>query len=146
MVGVLAAGQPDRYPWDVTVPLVLQPTMINRDAHWLNVEGRLKDGVSLERANAEMAAVADRIAKANPRSNQGWGARVESLKNDWLSDNFKLTLWLFLGASGFVLMIACVNIANLLLAKGMTRQREIAVRTAIGATRGDVFIHECGEI
>ncbi len=140
VVGVLAAGQPDRYPWDILVPLVLQPAMINRDAHWMDVEGRLKDGVTLERANAEMAAMADRIAKANPRSNHGWSARVESLKNDWLSDNFKLTLWLFLGASGFVLLIACVNIANLLLAKGMTRQKEIAVRTAIGATRRDVFL------
>jgi putative ABC transport system permease protein len=140
VVGVVSEGQPDRYPWDVMVPLVFPPAMINRDAHFVNVMGRLKDGVTLEQANAEMTAIANQIAKENPRSNQGLSAKVESLKDDWLSDNFKLTLWLFLGASGFVLLIACVNIANLLLAKGMTRQKEIAVRTAIGATRQDVFI------
>lgn len=140
VVGVLAAGQTDQYPWDLLVPMVLQPAMINRDQHWVNVEGRLKDGVTLTQANAEISAIAGRIAKANPKSNSGWSAKVESLKNDWLSDDFKLTLWLFLGASGFVLLIACVNIANLLLAKGMTRQKEIAVRTAIGATRRTIFV------
>lgn len=140
VVGVLAAGQTDQYPWDLLVPLVLQPAMINRDQHWVNVEGRLKDGVTLAQANTEMRAIADRLAKANPKTNSGWSAKVESLKNDWLGDEFKLTLWLFLGASGFVLLIACVNIANLLLAKGMTRQKEIAVRTAIGATRRTIFV------
>ena len=140
VVGVLAAGQPDNYPWDVTVPLVIPPMAINHDMHWLNVTGRLKDGVTLQQANAEMAAVARHIAQENPRSNKGWGVSVESMKNDWLTDNFKLTLWLFLGASAFVLLIACVNIANLLLAKGTTRQREVAIRTALGATRRSVFV------
>jgi len=139
VVGVLAAGQPDNYPWDVTVPLVLTPQMINRESHWLQVTGRLKDGVTIQQANAEMTAIANHIAQANPRTNHGWGARVESFKDDWLSENFKLTLWLFLGASGFVLLIACVNIANPLLTKGMTRQKEIAIRSAVGATRGGVF-------
>lgn len=139
VVGVLAAGQPDNYPWDISVPLVIPPAALNHDSHWLDVSGRLKDGVTLQQANAEMAAVANRIAQANPRSNTGWGVSVESLKNDWLSDDFKLTLWLFLGAAAFVLLIACVNIANLLLAKGMTRQKEIAIRTAVGATRRGIF-------
>ena len=139
VVGVLAAGQPDNYPWDISIPLVIPPTALNHDSRWLDVSGRLKDDVTLQQANAEMAAVANRIAQANPRSNTGWGVSVESLKNDWLSDEFKLTLWLFLGAAGFVLLIACVNIANLLLAKGMTRQKEIAIRTAVGATRRGIF-------
>jgi len=140
VVGVLASGQPDNYPWDLTVPLVIPPMMINHDMHWLSVTGRLKDGVTLQQANAEMTAVAAHIAQANPHSNNGWSISVESMKDDWLTDNFKLTLWLFLGASGFVLLIACVNIANLLLARGTTRQKEIAIRTALGATRRSVFV------
>ena len=140
VVGVLAAGQPDNYPWDLTVPLVIPPMAINHEMHWLNVTGRLKDGVTLQQANAEMAAVARHIAEENPRTNKGWGVSVESMKNDWLTVTFKMTLWLFLGASGFVLLIACVNIANLLLAKGTTRQREVAIRTALGATRRSVFV------
>ena len=140
IVGVLASGQPDNYPWDLIVPLVIKPEQINHDSHWLNIMGRLKDGVTMEQANAQMAAVAANITRANPRTNTGWSARVESLKNDWLSDTLRLTLWLFLGASGFVLLIACLNVANLLLAKGMTRQKEIAIRSAVGATRRSVFV------
>jgi len=140
VVGVLASGQPDNYPWDLTVPLVIPPMMINHDIHWLSVTGRLKDGVTLQQANAEMTAVAAHIAQANLRSNNRWSISVESMKDDWLTDSFKLTLWLFLGASAFVLLIACVNVANLLLARGTTRQKEVAIRTALGATRRSVFI------
>ena len=140
VVGVFASGQPDNYPWDLTVPLVIPPMMINHEMHWLSVTGRLKEGVTLQQANAEMAAVAAHIAQSNPHSNNGWSISAESMKDDWLTDNFKLTLWLFLGASGFVLLIACVNIANLLLARGTTRQKEIAIRTALGATRRSVFV------
>ena len=139
VVGVLATGLPDRYPWDLDVPLVIPPAQVNYDSHLLNVLGRLKDGVTLKEANAEMAAVAANVARVHPRANKGWGISVESLKDAWLSKDFKLTLWLFLGASGFVLFIACVNIANLLLAMGTTRQKEIAIRTAMGATRRSVF-------
>lgn len=139
VVGVWAPGQPDRLPWELNVPLVFNPAQTNHEAHWLNVIGRLKDGVTLAQANANMAAVAEHIAQANPRSNKGWGASVEPLQNDFLSANFKLTLWLLLAAVGFLLLIACVNVANLLLAKGTMRQREIAIRTAVGATRRRIF-------
>jgi putative ABC transport system permease protein len=139
VVGVLMPGQADRLIDDLVVPLVFAPEQKNHDFHWLVVFGRLKDGVTIQQAQADMDAVAAHIAQANPRSNKGWGVRVEPHRNDWLGDNVKLMLWLLLGAVGCVLLIACVNVANLLLAKGTSRQREIAIRSAVGATRGTVF-------
>ncbi|HEY1803543.1 MAG TPA: ABC transporter permease [Terracidiphilus sp.] len=139
VVGVWAPGQPDRLPWELVVPLVFTPDQLNHDFHWLNVMGRLKDGVSLKQANADMTAVAAQVARDNPKSDQGWSARVEPLHNDYLGDDVKVTLWLFLGAVGFLLIIACVNVANLLLAKSTTRQREVAIRSAIGASRRNIF-------
>ena len=140
VVGVLAPGQADKLPNDLVVPLVFTPEQKNHDFHWLLVMGRLKQGVTLQQAQVDMDAVTTHIAAENPRSNKGWGARVDPLQNDFLGDNTQLTLWLLLGAVGFVLLIACVNVANLLLAKGITRQREIAIRSAIGATRREVFV------
>ena len=139
VVGVLAGGQADRLNQDLVVPLAFKQEQINHDFHWLLVMGRLKPGVTLKQAQADMSTVTDHIAVANPRSNKGWGAKVEPLQNDFLGDNVKLTLWLLLGAVGCILLIACVNVANLLLAKGTGRQREIAIRSAVGASRLDIF-------
>jgi putative ABC transport system permease protein len=140
VVGVLKPGMADRFTWQLGAPLVIHPAQLNHDYHWLDVMGRLKPGVTLEQANADMQSVAAHVAAANPKSNKGYSAGVEPLQNDFVADNTKLAMWLMLGATGFVLLIACANIANLLLARGTMRQREVAIRSAVGATKRDVFV------
>ena len=139
VVGVIAAGMPDRFEAHLFVPLTVTPERINHDRHWLVVMGRMKPGVTLQQANADMDGVTRRIAEVYPVSNKGWGASVEPLKNDFTSRDTIKNLWLLLGAVAFVLLIACVNVANLLLARGTVRQKEIAVRASLGATRWQLF-------
>jgi len=139
VVGVLAAGLGDRFDFELAVPLAFRPEQINHDYHWLLTMGRMKPGVTLQQAQADMDAVTSRIAAAYPTSNKGWGASVEPLQNDFLPPERIRNLWLLLGAVGFVLLIACVNIANLLLAKGAVRQKEIAIRSSVGASRRQIF-------
>jgi putative ABC transport system permease protein len=139
VVGVLAPGVGDRFGFELASPLAFRPEQINHDYHWLLTMGRLKPGVTLQQAQADMDAVTSHIAAAYPTSNKGWGASVEPLQNDFLPPERTHNLWLLLGAVGFVLVIACVNIANLLLARGAARQREIAIRSAVGANRRQVF-------
>jgi putative ABC transport system permease protein len=139
VVGVLAPGVTDRLDQWLIAPLVFKPEQLNHDFHWLLAMGRLKPGVTIKQAQANMDVVTDNIAKAYPKSNKGWGAIVHPLKNDFLPKERIQTLWTLLGAVGFVLLIACVNVANLVLAKGMTRQKEVAIRTSLGASRKDIF-------
>ena len=139
VVGVLASGPADRGQAQLAVPLTFKPEQINHNFHWLLVMGRMKPGVSLSQAQADMETVTSNLAKEYPISNKTWGASVELLKNDFLPRDTQTTLWLLMGAVGFVLLIACVNVANLLLAKGTTRQKEVAVRASLGAARGQIF-------
>lgn len=139
VVGVQKPGIYDRQDPELTVPLVFKPDQINHDFHWLLVMGRLKSGVTLQQAQQNMNAVTAQIAKMYPKSDEGWGAYVDPLKNDFLPKERIQMLWLLLGSVGFVLLIACVNVANLLLARGVMRQKELAVRTALGASRKTIF-------
>jgi predicted permease len=139
VVGVQPAGVWDKGQAQLTVPLVFKPEQMNHDFHWLLVMGRLKPGVTIKQAQQNMDAVTAHIAEMYPRSDKGWGSYVEPLKNDFMPKERIQMLWLLLGAVGFVLLIACVNVANLLLARGMTRQKEMALRSALGAGRKTIF-------
>jgi putative ABC transport system permease protein len=139
VVGVEQQGDYDRQWWDLTVPLVFKPEQVNHDFHWFFVQGRLKPGVTLKQAQQNMDAVTQHIAEVYPKSNKGWGAYVEPLYNDFVPKERIQMLWLLMGVVGFVLLIACVNVANLLLARGMTRQKELAVRAAMGAGRRTII-------
>ena len=106
----------------------------DRKDNFLNVVGRLKQGVSPEQARAEMNVIAGQLERQFPKENVNTGATVNPLRDD-LSGKSRGLLWALSGAAICVLLIACTNLANLLLARGMARQKELAVRTAIGAGR-----------
>ncbi len=139
VVGVMPAGVYDRYFFQMFVPLAFKPEQVNHDFHWLFGVGRLKPGFSLAQARNDMDSVTKHIAEVYPKSNKNWGADVEPYQNVFLGDDIRKALWLLLGAVGLVLLIACANVANLQLVRGLARQKEVAIRASVGATPGRLF-------
>jgi putative ABC transport system permease protein len=109
-----------------------------RGEHHSIVIARLKPGVDLNQAQAEMNTISDRLQQQYPDDDKGWGAVVVPMQQDLVSD-VRPALLVLLGAVAFVLLIACVNVANLALAKTFSRQKEIAIRTALGATSARIL-------
>ena len=146
VVGVLEPGSwEDRTPANIWIPLSFTPAEIaNRQLRRLIVDGRLKPGVTVEQAQQEMNTIAADLARQFPDSYAGRTVRLVPLDTAILNSSRTMVpgtrlqplLWSLLAAVSFVVLMACVNVANLLLSRGLTRERETAIRAALGATRG----------
>jgi putative ABC transport system permease protein len=139
VVGVMPKGMKFPLNADLWIPLLPTGEFEKRDARNVQAFGRLADGATLGQARNEIDGIARRLEKAYPKSNQGVTSLVIPYNDEFNGNQIRTVFLVLLGAVGFVLMIACANVANLLLARSLARAREISIRTALGAGRWRVI-------
>lgn len=141
VIGVMPEGMKFPYNQDIWIPLVAtgpSSSLLKREQRYLLAFGRLTDGVSTAQAQTEMDLIAKRLQQEYPNSNENIGVRIGPYEA-FFTRSVNRTLFLaMLGAVGFVLLIACANVANLLLSRSLARGREASIRAALGATRGRI--------
>lgn len=143
--GISPSIEPDAWlPLDVATPRILENGAPTRVGHYMSVVGRLAPGVTIGQANQEISAIAARLEEQYPSTNRGLKSNVVSLHHQAVG-RVRSALVLLLAGVGFVLLMACVNVANLLLARSAARQKEIAVRAALGAGRARLLTQMLGE-
>ena len=135
IVGVAPTGFQILFRADMWTLFAPRRSPEQRQQHYLQVIGRLKPGATLDHARSDMAGVAGHIAAIAPETNQGWGVSISPLRDAIVGQDLRATSLILAGVVGFVLLMACANVANLLLARGLERTREIAVRAALGGSR-----------
>jgi putative ABC transport system permease protein len=139
IVGIMPADSPFDRGWaQVWRPLAFTPAEHSRDYHWLRAIARIRSGVTLEQAHANMDAIGATIARDYPKSNKDWGVTIDRLPDILIDPTLRRSLQILLGAVGLLLALGCANMANLALARGTAREREVTVCAALGASRGRI--------
>jgi putative ABC transport system permease protein len=135
VIGIMPRGMKFPFDAELWMPLLQTKDRESRNFRDLQVFARLGNGVSIAQAGSELNGIARQLAQGYPKTNAGIGAQVMSFNERYNGGRMKMVLWIMLGAVGFVLLIACVNVANLLLSRAAHRSREISIRSALGAGR-----------
>ena len=139
IIGVMPAGFKFPSGTDMWMPLLPTPELEKRDNHILQAFAMLKPGVRIEQAGVELNAVAARLAGQYPTTNKDLTVKVQTFNERYNGGGIRIVFLLMLGAVGFVLLIACANVANMMMSRALGRQREMSIRTAMGASRWRVI-------
>ena len=139
VIGVMAEGMKFPTNTDVWIPLVPDADMTRRDVRPLNLFGRLAPGVTLKQAQAELTGICKNLERQYPDTNRSMDAEIMTFNQRFNGGPIRIVFLALMGAVGFVLLIACANVANLLLSRSARRSREMALRIALGASRGRVI-------
>jgi putative ABC transport system permease protein len=140
LIGVLKPDSNfDRATAQLYAPLTFDANRSDRRSHFLRVFARLKPDFTIDQAKADLNEIAAAIAQQYPDTNQGWGITVDKLRDRIGSPQLRQTIWVLFGAVVFVLLIACTNLANLLLARTAGRWKEISIRAALGAAKSHLL-------